>query len=33
MEINTLKLKRDDDFNVVAVYGGSDIHEQIRRIR
>ena len=33
MEINTLRLKKEDDFDVVAVYGGSDIHEQIRRIR
>jgi superfamily II DNA/RNA helicase len=33
MEINTLKIKKEDDFDVVAVYGGADIHEQIRRIR
>lgn len=33
MEINSLKIKKEDDFDVVAVYGGSDIHEQIRRIR
>jgi hypothetical protein len=33
MEINSLKIKREDDFDVVAVYGGSDIHEQVRRIR
>ena len=32
-EINSLKLLNDEDFSVVAVYGGSDIGEQIRRIR
>jgi superfamily II DNA/RNA helicase len=26
-------VKREDDFDVVAVYGGSDIHEQVRKIR
>lgn len=26
MEINSLKIKKQDDFDVVAVYGGSDIH-------
>jgi len=25
MEINSLKIKKQDDFDVVAVYGGSDI--------
>lgn len=28
-----MKLKDDEDFNVVAVYGGSDMGEQIRKIR
>jgi ATP-dependent RNA helicase DeaD len=32
-EIHSLQIKREDDFNVVAVYGGSDIHEQVRKIR
>lgn len=32
-EIKSLKLKDDEDFNVVAVYGGSDMNEQIRKIR
>lgn len=32
-EITTIKVKREDDFDVVAVYGGSDIHEQVRKIR
>jgi ATP-dependent RNA helicase DeaD len=32
-EINSLKIKKEDDFDVVAVYGGADIHEQIRKIR
>ena len=30
-EIHSLRMR--GDFEVLAVYGGSDIHEQIRRIR
>jgi len=30
-EIHSLRLK--GDFEVTAVYGGTDIHEQIRKIR
>ena len=30
-EIHSLRMR--GDFEVVPVYGGSDIHEQIRRIR
>jgi len=32
-EINSLKIKKQDDFDVVAVYGGSDIYEQTRSIK
>ena len=33
-EIKSLKIKeRKEDFDVVAVYGGTDIHEQIRSLR
>lgn len=31
-EIKSLRLKSREDYNVVAVYGGSDIGEQIRKI-